>query len=111
MKHIVKFTSLLLCLLLFSQGAFAITLQEAKEQGLVGEQADGYVGYVVGSVDPELRALVDDVNQQRRQRYEQIARQNGLQVGQVQALAYQEAVEATRSGHYYQDSSGNWVRK
>lgn len=91
--------------------AFAITLQEAKGQGLVGEQRDGYVGFVVSNVPAEVTALVRQVNDERRQRYEQIARENGISVEQVRALAYQQAVDATQPGHYLQNASGAWVRK
>ena len=53
--------------------AHAITLQEAKSEGFVGEQRDGYVGIVNNSASAEIRTLLNDVNSQRRQRYQQIA--------------------------------------
>ena len=43
--------------------------------------------------------------------YEQIAQRNGASLSQVQALAYEQAVEATQSGHYVQDSNGSWRKK
>lgn len=89
----------------------AITLQEAKDQGLVGEQRDGYVGLVTGTAAAEVRDLVREVNEERRRRYEQIARDNGISVEQVAALAWERAVQATRPGHYVQDENGRWVRK
>jgi uncharacterized protein YdbL (DUF1318 family) len=52
-----------------------------------------------------------DVNNQRRQRYQQIAQQNGIYVDQVAAVAFERAVEATQSGHYIQNASGAWARK
>jgi uncharacterized protein len=107
--------SMLMASLLFAafltQPAFAITLQEAKEQGLVGEQRDGYLGAVTSSVSAEVRAIIDNVNTQRRERYQQIARQNNIEVRQVAALAYEKAVEATQAGHYIQDAAGAWIRK
>lgn len=105
-----KIVVLLLGLLLAST-AYAVTLQEAKEQGLVGEQRDGYVGLVVSNVPAEVQALVRQVNEQRRQRYEQIARDNGITMAQVTTLAYEQAVQATQSGHYIQLPNGDWVRK
>ena len=91
--------------------AHAITLQEAKSEGFVGEQRDGYVGIVNNSASAEIQMLLNDVNSQRRQRYQQIAQQNGLSVDQVAALAYERAVEATQAGHFFQNASGSWVRK
>lgn len=105
-----KTAALLFCLMLLP-AAYAATLQEAKDQGLVGEQRDGYVGLVVANAPADIAALVRDVNNQRRQRYQQIAQQNGISVEQVAAVAYERAVEATKSGHFIQNASGAWVRK
>lgn len=98
-------------LLLLAGTAHAVTLQEAKDQGLVGEQRDGYVGLVTGSAPEDVMALVRQVNEQRRQRYEQIASDNGITMEQVTALAYAQAVEATRPGHFVQLPNGAWTRK
>ena len=98
-------------LLLGMHSALAITLEEAKSDGLVGEQRDGYLGLIETDVSDEVRALVNDINQQRRERYQQIARDNDVPVSTVAQLAYARAVEATRSGHYVQDQDGRWVRK
>jgi len=111
MKRFVNITAACLILLLLSPGAWAVTLQEAKAEGQIGEQRDGYVGLVVNNVASDVVALVRDVNNQRRQRYQQIAQQNGITVEQVAALAYERAVQATRSGHFVQNASGAWIRK
>ena len=96
---------------LLSTNVLAQSLQDAKAQGLVGEQRDGYVGFVVSDVPAAVRSMVDQVNRQRRQRYQQIAQENDLTIEQVAAVAYQRAVEATQPGHFYQNSGGAWVRK
>ena len=111
MTKLGKSLALFVLTLCFIPSALAITLQEAKSQGLVGEQRDGYVGFVVSNVSAEVTALVQQVNSERRQRYQQIAQSNGIAVEQVQALAYQQAVDATQSGHYLQNASGSWVKK
>ena len=99
-------------LLIFSMSsAFAVTLEEAKSAGQIGEKSDGYIGLVESNAPAEVVALVADVNRQRRQRYEVIASQNGISVTDVAKLAYARAVENTRSGHYVEDASGRWVRK
>ena len=111
MKKLTVWTTLALLGLLLAAPVWAITLQEAKEQGLVGEQRDGYVGLVAGTAATEVRDLLSEVNEERRRRYEQIARDNGITVEQVAALAWERAVQATRSGHYLQDENGRWERK
>ena len=111
MKNLIsKAAALLFCLMLLP-AAYAASLQEAKDQGLVGEQRDGYVGLVAANAPADIVALVRDVNNQRRQRYQQIAQQNGIAVEQVAALAYERAVEATKAGHFIQNASGAWARK
>jgi len=111
MNQLFRVTTVFALGLLLAMPALAISLREAKEQGLVGEQRDGYVGAVSGGVAAEVRELMSEVNTERRARYGQIARDNGISVEQVAALAWERAVQATRPGHYYQDDSGRWVRK
>lgn len=111
MKTAISKALLLACLTLFIPLSFALTLQEAKSEGLVGELRNGYVGLVVESVSADVMAMVRDVNNQRRELYQQIARQNSITVDQVAALAFQKAVEATLAGQYLQDASGAWVKK
>lgn len=111
MKKILNIVATFLLLVLLIPTAYAVTLQEAKEQGLVGEQRDGYIGLVVNSAPADVAALIRDINGQRRTRYQQIAQQNNISVEQVGALAYERAVAATRSGHYIQNAGGSWQRK
>jgi uncharacterized protein YdbL (DUF1318 family) len=66
---------------------------------------------VMESAPAEVMALARDVNNQRRELYQQIARQNNLTAEQVAALAFEKAVEATPAGQYLQDASGAWVKK
>jgi uncharacterized protein YdbL (DUF1318 family) len=98
-------------MLLSLSAAVAMTLEEAKSAGFIGEQRDGYLGLVVDNAPAAVVALVEDVNRQRRERYQQIARENNIAVSDVAQLAYARAVEATRSGHLVQDANGRWVRK
>ena len=111
MKKYLNIAATFLLLVLLVPTAFAITLQEAKEQGLVGEQRDGYIGMVVNTAPADVAALIRDINGQRRQRYQQIAQQNNISVEQVGALAYERAVAATRAGHYIQNAGGSWQQK
>lgn len=92
-----------------SLSAFALTLEEAKSQGLVGEQPSGYLG-VVGASTPVLDTLVKDINQKRRSAYEAIAQRNGTQLGAVEQLAGKKAIEQTPAGQYVRLPSGEWVR-
>lgn len=92
-----------------SQPLFALSLEEAKSQGLVGEKLNGYLGLVVpGHADAQ--AVVKDVNQKRRQAYEEIARRNGTNITAVETLAGEKAVQNTRPGNFV-EGPGGWVKK
>ena len=61
-------------LLFVPLAAVALTLDEAREKGLVGEDSTGYIGAVSPNPTKEVQALVDDVNAKRRAAYEKVAR-------------------------------------
>ena len=111
MKRFGKFLTGLLLLLALMPAAWAQSVQEAKQQGLVGERRDGFLGLVADDAPPEIQAMVDQVNEERRRRYQEIAQENGITMGEVVALAYERAVAETQPGHYIQMPSGQWVRK
>ncbi len=89
--------------------AFALTLEEAKSKGLVGEKTNGYLGLVHAS-DGEAQALVNDVNQKRRQAYEDIARRNGTKMSEVETLAGEKAIQNTKPGNLI-EGPGGWMKK
>lgn len=90
---------------------WALTLEEAKTQGLVGEQPGGYLGVVATGASAEAQALVDDINQKRRQTYEDIARRNATKLAAVEMLAGETAIKNTKPGNFIQSPSGQWVKK
>ena len=88
---------------------FALTLDEAKARGLVGEQSNGYLG-VVAAGEGDVQALVADVNHKRRQAYEDIAKRNGTPITAVETLAGEKAFQNTKPGNFIQ-GPGGWTRK
>jgi uncharacterized protein YdbL (DUF1318 family) len=96
--------------LLFAVPAAALELDAAKQQGLVGEQTDGYVAAVESGAGDEVKQLVADVNSKRRASYEAIAKKNGTAVDAVAALAAQKLVERAPAGSWIRDG-GRWYQK
>ena len=103
-------------LLFVPLAAYALTLDEAREQGLVGEDATGYVA--AGSARPsrEVQALVDEVNAKRRAAYEQVARQNSTPTDPVTAddvarLGAAKLIEKQASGTYVRLAEKGWQKK
>ena len=91
------------------QPGFALTLEEAKAKGLVGEKSNGYLG-VVAAGNAEAQALASDINQKRRQAYQDIARRDGTNLSTVETLAGEKAIEKTKPGNFV-EGPGGWVRK
>lgn len=89
--------------------ASAMSLEEAKAKGLVGEKPNGYLGTVNPS-GPDVQALTSDVNHKRRQAYEDIARRNRTQLDAVEALAGEKAIQNTKPGHFV-EGPGGWMKK
>ncbi|MGS0942978.1 YdbL family protein [Pseudomonas luteola] len=110
----IRVASLMLALL-FTSPAWAMSLNEAmatlshaKASGQVGEQPNGYLGAVDGS--SQGTEIANLINQARRDEYQRLAQQNGIQLGDVEAIAGKKAIEKTPAGQYIQ-LNGKWVKK
>ncbi len=110
-KLLIKQLLLLIFGSLLSLNIFALDLKDAKEQGLVGERKDGLVGYVTPAPSVELKAVVEEVNQKRKQIFAETAANTGATEKQVANRFYERAIEATKPNQFYQDVTGNWVKK
>ena len=108
-SHAVLLISLVLTGLVGGAPAWALSLEEAKAKGLVGEKPSGYLGVVSGGGD--VQALVNDINQKRRQAYEDIASRNKTNIKDVETLAGEKAIQNTKPGHFVQSPSGQWMKK
>ncbi|MGI2261249.1 YdbL family protein [Shewanella sp. GXUN23E] len=95
--------------LLISVSAYAMTLQEAKTQGYLGEQLNGYLGQV--HPNPAAAAVMLEVNAKRKAEYEKIAKQNGVSLTFVEQQVGSKAIAAASAGEYIQSEQGGWVTK
>ncbi|EED7471738.1 YdbL family protein [Salmonella enterica] len=99
----------MLTLSLLTPSVWALTLDEARTQGRVGETLIGYLAALKN--DAETQKLVLDINQARRASYQQLADINHLPVDEVAKMAGQKLVERARPGEYVQGINGKWLRK
>lgn len=95
-----------LAILMAASPAFALSLHEARADGILGEKKDGYVAVLKKSADAD--ALAKDVNDKRREEYARIAKEKGQPVDVVSSLAAEQIINTLGSGEYYQDASGSW---
>ncbi|WP_342325545.1 YdbL family protein [Kosakonia sp. BYX6] len=99
----------LLALSLVSATAQALTLDEARTQGRVGETLNGFIAPI--SHDQETLALVERINKARTESYQQLADRNNIPVDDVAKMAGQKLVERAKPGEHVQGINGKWLRK
>ncbi|RDX37814.1 DUF1318 domain-containing protein [Kangiella sp. HD9-110m-PIT-SAG07] len=111
MKTLTKFVLITAASLLLAAQAFAANLGQLKDDGIVGELSNGYVGIVAqAKATPQVKALVEDVNDKRRQIYANQAKQNNKALAEIEAIAARRNIERTQSGHYVK-IGGAWQKK
>jgi hypothetical protein len=86
-------------------------LDAPKADGLIGERIDGYLGIVDPAAPASVKALVEQVNAQRRQAYADIAQKRGVPVEAVAQIAGEKVVAEAPSGQYVMGADGRWRRK
>jgi uncharacterized protein YdbL (DUF1318 family) len=96
-------------LLLAAQPAYALDLQTAKDQGLVGETPAGYLE-AVKQPSAEVKTLIDSINSQRREKYQEIAARNNTSLEAVELLAGKKAIEKSSPGSYIKIGN-SWQKK
>jgi uncharacterized protein YdbL (DUF1318 family) len=111
MKLTLRLGAVLLMLCLSVLPAAAQSLDEAKAEGQVGERIDGYVGVVDANAPGDVRALVDQVNAERREKYAEIAAGRGTSVQAVAQIAGQKLIARAPSGQYVLGADGQWRQK
>ncbi|WP_416396608.1 YdbL family protein [Allohahella sp. A8] len=104
----LRFLAVLPAIALLSLQAWALDLEEAKNQGLVGEQPNGYVAAVVSS--PEAEALVQEINAKREDAYVRVAEKNKIDVSKVGALAGKKLIEKSEPGQFVRLPNGQWQK-
>ncbi|MEZ5957124.1 MAG: DUF1318 domain-containing protein [Hyphomonadaceae bacterium] len=89
-------------------------LSQARASGLIGEQADGYLGFVPGAnISADLRGRVDQNNIQRRQLYTRRATERSVSVNEMAAAVACEVFQRPRIavGERYRNEAGQWRQR
>lgn len=111
------FASVLAAGVLLATGALAVDnkgpIDTAMAAGTVGEQADGYLGFVrpPTPAQADLQRRVNEVNIRRRGVYIQVARDSGETLDRVALLQALRQITKTPAGEYFQDLSDTWCVK
>ncbi len=83
-------------------------VDQAKQAGLVGEQLDGYLGFISNNVSADIRAAVNEINIKRKSLYTKIAREKGVSVSDVAGLSGEKLVAKAAPGTYVKLGDGQW---
>ena len=94
----------------WSTGVAALTLDEARAQGLVGETFKGYIELVQPN-NKQAQILVNEINQARKAKYAEIAKTNQVTPESVARLAGEKLVARANAGEYVKGINGQWVKK
>jgi len=105
------FTVLLTSLLAISIAVASSPLTQPKADGLIGEQANGYLGLVTQNAPADIKKLVEETNAKRRAGYKKIAETQGTVLAEVEKVGGLTAIEKTLKGNYIRDTDGTWRRK
>lgn len=85
-------------------------LDSARASGVIGEQADGFMGVVSGqTASADVRARVDQINIRRRAVYTQRATERSVSVNEMAAAVACEIFDGRIAvGEHYRDENGTW---
>jgi uncharacterized protein YdbL (DUF1318 family) len=95
-----------------AQAAADSVVNAARANGLIGEQADGYLGYAPSAqISADLRGRVDQINIQRRALYTRRAAERNVSVNEMAAAVACEVFRTRIAvGERYRDELGQWRR-
>jgi uncharacterized protein YdbL (DUF1318 family) len=91
--------------------AAKMLVDTAKARGLVGEQGDGFLGFVTPPADAALAAAVAEINAGRAQVYRETAARSGVTSDAAGQATAQQLFARLPAGQYFKPLNGAWVRK
>lgn len=97
-------------LLVASQLSFALTLDEARSKGMLGENASGYVE-MTPRADASSQDLMDEINTKRKAKYQSIANEQNTALENIEKIAGEKITGKLPAGQFYKDASGKWNKK
>lgn len=95
----------------YAQSSSKMIVDSAKAAGIVGEQADGYLGVVTSNASADVRNAVNDINIQRRSHYTNLSEKSGESIEDVAKVFAIELLAKVPSGQMVRDVNGVWGRK
>ena len=92
----------------YAQTSAKTTVDQAKNDGLIGERIDGYLGFVGASVPANVQAAMNEINIRRKSVYTKLARAQNVSVEVVAALSGEKLTAKALPGHKVMLANGVW---
>ncbi|WP_157893731.1 YdbL family protein [Aquidulcibacter paucihalophilus] len=116
MKRMI-FIGLMVAGALIATSAMAIDnngpVDKAMAAGIIGEQADGYLGFVrpPTAAQADLQRRINEINIRRRGVFNDTAKETGETEDRVALLSALRQITKTPNGEYFQDITKKWCVK
>ena len=85
-------------------------LDGPRAAGTVGERYDGFA-HVRGAASPDIVALVNKTNAERRALYEQRAKNEGVPLDAIEKIYAGQIMQSAPPGTWFLSQNGQWTRK
>jgi uncharacterized protein YdbL (DUF1318 family) len=109
MKKLIKQSVLVVSVVMLSFSAIALDLNSAKNQGLIGELGNGYLGLVAAGNEDAI-SLAKSINNKRKAKYAEIAQKNKTSEKEVADLMGKKLIQKAEAGQMIKQD-GKWVKK
>lgn len=86
-------------------------LDAPRAQGLIGERYDGFAVVHDQAASPEVRALVEKTNGERRKVYANQAQSSGAPVAEIGKIYAAQIGQKAPVGTWLQGADGKWMQK
>ena len=93
----------------FPAVAQTAAVDAAKSQCLVGEMADGYLGFPKNGASEAVRKQVRSINIKRRAEYSSLSKKGGVTVEVAAALTAEKLIKRAKRGECVRKPNGAWV--
>ena len=107
---IALFLAALLLALAPAVWALPSVLEQAKKDGVIGEQADGYLGFVKGGGPADVKKAMGEVNAQRKKVYKDSAAKKGTDAKTFATVVGKRQMDKEPKGRWIKPEKG-WVQK
>lgn len=109
MKKLFQFV-MVVCVLFVSVNVMAMDVNQLRNQGFAGEGVDGLL-QPMNTAPAHVLTYINGINEQRLLHYKESAANAGVSMEVFQVRMAERIVNSLPKGVWYQNTSGNWVKK